>query len=255
MGTPGNAGWTRYAVGMETRMVLVALALGLALGCGDEQLVVDAGSDAGVVLDEGPEDGGEDAGLVDAGDPQCDGMPDFTACDDGRAWTLDGCIGGVCVGRVCSDNQVPRNCNTAVLTLTSCEGVPFEDGTDCDDGDPFTANTTCTGGACGGGDPCPCPPGEPCCYDNCTFRSMGASCDLWVEVDCVGGEGCGVSYQQIVHETLCTGDSHACDGLEETRASTPWTCAEDLYCTNGSYVHPADDGRDVTFGCVPSTSC
>jgi hypothetical protein len=196
-----------------------------------------------------------DAGPGDAGDPQCDGMPDFTACDDGRAWTLDGCIGGVCVGRVCSDNQVPRNCNTAVLTLTSCEGMPFEDGTVCDDGDPFTTNTTCTAGACGGGDPCPCPPGEPCCYDNCTFRPMGSSCDLWVEVDCVGGEGCGTSYQQIVHETECTGDSAACDGLEETRTGAPWPCAEDLYCTNGSYVPPNSDGRDVTFGCVPRPSC
>ena len=237
---------------------MVALALMLC-ACGSVDGALDAGGDAQVHDvgggDGAPDDAASDEG-VDAGDPQCDGMPDFTACDDGRAWTLDGCIGGACVGRVCSDNQVARNCNTAVLTLTSCEGVPFEDGTVCDDGDPFTTNTTCAAGACGGGDPCPCPPGEPCCVgDTCLFAAAGHSCNEWVEVDCVGGQGCGRAYQQINHGVQCTGDSAACDGPDVTTTGDAWPCAADRFCNNGSYVQPDDDGLDVVFGCVPSPSC
>ena len=236
---------------MEKRLVLVALVT-LALGCGETQGVTDdAGSDAEAVdlggLDVAVDDAGEDAGAA-----QCTGMPDLSPCDDGRVFTVDACIGGVCVGRSCSENQVPRACNTPRLTLTSCEGVPFEDGTVCDDGDAFTTNDECTGGVCGG-DPCPCPPGEPCCTgSSCQFLPDTADCDEWIAIECIGPSVCGRDYDAQLHRVFCSGSSPACNGAHQVIESAVVACDADRRCVSGSYVQPNDDDVNVTIGCVPS---
>jgi hypothetical protein len=153
MGTPGNAGWTRYAVGMETRLVLVALVT-LALGCGETQGVTDdAGSDAEAVdlggLDVAVDDAGSDAGPeVDAGwcvsEPCIQRLNYFGECMDNvmtdfpceaPAGTYDGVCSaaGVCVGTPCECSEGP--CCDGCLLLAEdarCNMAPDEGPTICD---------------------------------------------------------------------------------------------------------------------------
>lgn len=87
-------------------------------------------------------------------------LPDGTACDDGRPYTVeDRCLGGFCSGRaidlcmemavqcpVINECYVPGVCDP--LTGQCSAAVPAPNTRSCDDGDPQTVNDTCTDGVC-----------------------------------------------------------------------------------------------------------
>lgn len=132
---------------MDASRVLVALAVTLALGCGDEQLGVDAGADLGRSPDEG-------VVVVDAGvDAQLD-----AEVDDDAGW----CVDSPCVQRLRFDGTCVEDVR---------EDFP------CDDEDERTYDDRCdVEGVCGG-TACECDTtADPCC-DGCNTLPIGTTCE------------------------------------------------------------------------------
>lgn len=222
---------------MEKTGFMVALAVTLC-ACGSVDDSRDAGSDAQAG------DGGFDVAVSDGG-AQCDGMPDLSPCVDGLSHTTDACIGGECVGRTCSN--VDTRCNTTRLTLDGCEGVPANEGEACNDQDPFTTNDECTAGACVG-DPCLCPPGEPCCNNACGFLGVETLCEWSAVVACTAV--CGGTATYSASHRRCSGSSPSCDSEMMTETETA-NCAAGFICEPGTLQGPQDD----RFGCLASPAC
>lgn len=116
-------------------------------------------------------------------------------------------------------------CEWAQCVDKSCEAIPLDVGTPCDDDDQCTLDTTCTEGVCEGGEPVDCEDGNPCTLNECqplTGCAMspltGVPCDD--ENDCTSGDGCLVGQ--------CIGG--------------PNSCGED--CSNG-----VDDNEDGAIDC------
>ena len=117
--------------------------------------------------------------------PKNDGSP----CDDGLFCTIqETCKAGSCAGvpNPCSD---PINAACLISTCNeaqkSCVAVPGNDGKPCDDGNLCTANETCSGGNCLGGQP----------------ANNGVACDdgvgCTVGTSCLNGS-CGNAQSQVV---------------------------------------------------------
>ncbi|MFT7621090.1 MAG: hypothetical protein ACI9WU_000251, partial [Myxococcota bacterium] len=93
---------------------------------------------------------------------------DGTACTDGSACTdTDQCLAGTCTGSTvtCDDSQdcTSDSCDVA----TGCVFSVAADGTACDDSQACTDATICTTGVCGGGTATDCDDGNPCTADVC----------------------------------------------------------------------------------------
>jgi len=92
-----------------------------------------------------------------------------------------------------------------------CENLPTDCTGGCDDGNPCTVDICTTEGTCSSS-AIPCGPGTVCQAGQC----MLAPCSL--DSDCDDGNPCTVNscsggLCELVHETICTGESEFCDGL------------------------------------------
>eukprot|EP01059_Diplonema_ambulator_P030329 TRINITY_DN5151_c0_g1_i9.p1 TRINITY_DN5151_c0_g1~~TRINITY_DN5151_c0_g1_i9.p1 ORF type:complete len:6713 (+),score=1239.17 TRINITY_DN5151_c0_g1_i9:1796-20140(+) len=92
---------------------------------------------------------------------QCSSQPlaDGTACDDGDgATTNDVCTQATCAGTLlCNGVMCPVSepqCHTAACNNNTCQEVPKQEDTPCNDGNPKTVGDKCIAGVCMGVDNC-----------------------------------------------------------------------------------------------------
>jgi hypothetical protein len=128
---------------------------------------------------------------------------DGFSCDDGNACTQsDTCQSGTCAGAdpvTCKASDTCHVAGTCDPTSGLCSSPVLADGTACDDGDPLTANDTCSAGACAGVAAAACP-----CFDASQIEAA------WAEVQAVKAFG-GVTtgnepYQWCQDKTVTYGD-------------------------------------------------
>jgi hypothetical protein len=128
-------------------------------------------------------------------------LADGAACDDGLFCTvLDTCNAGLCKGQ-------PNNCaapgNTCMIgtcneVQKSCVAVPGNDGMMCDDQNPCTVGSSCTNGACIGGQPAnngvACDDGDACTLGttcaNGTCKNPGSVISQCINDDACCPAGC-----------------------------------------------------------------
>ena len=153
-------------------------------------------------------------------------------CDDEDACTTDACAEdtGQCVNTdvICADENE--------CTVDSCDGTTglcvFDKDTlnseSCDDGNPCTTGTKCTGGDCIGGTDTDCDDGSPCTTDSCT-PDIGCQHDAapWDGMTCDDLDPCSL-------DTTCTGG--ICGG------GSPNACDDEDACTVDSCVSDGDVG-------------
>jgi hypothetical protein len=84
---------------------------------------------------------------------------DLASCDDGLFCTQsDACQAGACVGGTPMFCQSVGTCLLGMCDEDAdlCITMPGNDGAVCEDGDPCTLNSLCSGGTCSGGSPVDC---------------------------------------------------------------------------------------------------
>jgi len=109
----------------------------------------------GEALDCSDQDSACTTGICNPEDGSCMAMPlaDGTSCDDADLCTSgDACSAGVCAGAAIDCSAETDMCNTGVCNPESgvCQGMPFMDGTTCDDGSLCTTEDNCSAGTCSG---------------------------------------------------------------------------------------------------------
>jgi hypothetical protein len=78
-------------------------------------------------------------------------------CSDGDPCTSSTCNSGMCGGPPVSCAHLDSPCAVGTCEEgVGCVVQPLDEGDSCSDGDPCTTNTTCTEGACTGGEPVSC---------------------------------------------------------------------------------------------------
>lgn len=289
-----NSGPTLRAVLLTIACALVAVALG-ACGGSDPSASdtgQDTGQDAGnedttpsdVVEDTDPGETG-DTTESDSGDDSNGNGDDAGAvgrcntasdCDDGLACTDDACTAtdgstgfktckwtlraGLClINNVCVDEDAlsPDSDCLACDPAAPHEWSPRADDTACDDGDACTTDTTCSAGACGGGDGVLCNDDNVCTVDTC---SPNLGC-VYTNVPndalatCDDSSACTVGDHCI--DGACEGDPVVCNDNDP--------CTDDICdtvdgCTTTLNTAPCDDGNPCTGGdtcesgtCMPGT--
>ena len=163
----------------------------------------------------------------DVGDCVYDFKADGTACDAGNA-----CGGeGVCLSGQCELEENPCDdlnpCTADICGADgSCQNLPLEDGTLCEDSAACTVST-CKSGLCQPVEGAGCDDGNPCTLDECDETG---SC----------------SYTSLEDGTSC-GDDDVCNGEElcqsgSCEVSAALECQSDAPCMDSS-CHP-------TLGCL-----
>lgn len=157
------------ALVLQARPDLLELT-GVARSNAVRQLFVDSALD--IERDGFDELSGHGLIMADAVVAGCSGGSEGSECDDGDPCTESSvCQGGSCVGTpiVCEPLdacQLPGTCNPET---GACENPTAPDGTDCDDADPCSLTSSCSGGVCVATASVECPP-EDACYE-------ASSCD------------------------------------------------------------------------------
>ncbi|MGM0577929.1 MAG: hypothetical protein ACQEXJ_19540 [Myxococcota bacterium] len=128
-----------------------------------------------------------------------------------------------------------------------CVVLPADDGAACDDGDPCTLQTTCSGGTCGGGVDNTCDDDNPCTNDKCSPT-----------------KGCQHTPNNVACDDgdACTEGDHCANGACEPGApvecAAPGTC-EVASCDPdaGCVVSQAPDGEPCDDGdaCTDGDQC
>ena len=203
-------------------------------------------------------------------------LADLSPCDDGNPCTLgDYCQKGACkkgVKITCDDNNqcTKDTCDTGV----GCKNTPISGP--CDDGDPCTTGSVCSGGVCyspvqGCDDhnPCttdtclpdlgcqhvpfsgPCEDGDACtASDTC----QAGTCVSGPPLACGDGSDCTDDhcdpvfgcYQTLVEDNpCCLGSVHLC---EDGNPCTTDGCDDQGACSNLPHGGACDDGNPCTTG-------
>lgn len=152
---------------------------------------------------------------------KCEKAPanDFAACDDGQYCTQDDtCQNGQCVGGTAKYCASVGSCLIGICNeaTDNCETVPGNDGAQCDDGDPCTVDSVCSGGTCSGGKPVDC-------------SALNGTCTLGVcdpQLGCVqqpapDGTACNDGLYCIINEVCVNGQ---CMGQPNTCAAPGDVC-------------------------------
>jgi len=169
---------------------------------------------------------------------QCLFPPNTNACDDGNPCTE----GDVCSNSVCQGT--PKNCDDQnVCTDDSCDPltglcVHSENSGPCDDGDPCTANDTCTNFGCAG-TPVVCDDQNPCTDDFCD-RVSGGCVFVPNQSPCDDGNACTLN--DVCTAGECRGTQKNCDDVNSCTADS---CDP----STGACIHvPANDGNKCSDG-------
>ncbi len=197
-----------------------------------------------------------------------------TSCGMGVCDPSTGCMGTECV----TDGDCTADpCDMAVHCVRGiCVHTSMADGATCDDGNPCTDVSTCSGGTCAGtevttcaGQPCwVCDPAGPGC-DGSSLQPRGTTCsdgNLCTQGDaCTEAGVCEGTHISCIDTNPCTMDS--CDptaGCVYVPA-TGRMCNDDDPCTHNDMcrpdgtcagVSPCDDGNPCTHDCgYPPTYC
>lgn len=204
-------------------------------------------------------------------------LAEDAACDDGDPCSFgDYCDKGVCRGglpAVCNDDNACTD--DACVTDQGCANTPRSGP--CDDGDPCTAESACSGGVCHA--PAgTCDDGNPCTTDTClpelgcAFVAFEGACEdgdactagdqCTAEVcvagpptDCSDGSQCTVDlcnsvfgcYLTLTGDPCCSGAAHVCDDGD---ACTTDGCVSDggSGCEHTLNSGPCSDGDQCTVG-------
>lgn len=185
-------------------------------------------------------------------------LPDGNVCDDG-AYCTDGdhCEGGECVPGLPRDCSDPSGCQITECdeAAASCVGVPVDDGTACDGGDPCTQGGTCHSGVCTGGKTIDCSSlNGPCTVGLCDATGQCVAGPANEGIDCPFGDGM-VCSGGVCAAGLCISapapDGTPCDDAQhcttnDTCAAGVCTGAEPLECASpgGCFVGACDDVSD-----------
>ncbi|MFT5430681.1 MAG: hypothetical protein ACI9OJ_001357, partial [Myxococcota bacterium] len=155
-------------------------------------------------------------------------------------------------------------CARPVCDAGTCVTSSAPDGVACDDTNPCTLDSICTGGECGGGIEYPCDDADLCTsdtcdpVDGCVHASVAGGCDdgnvctladHCVDGVCVGGNSvcsCTTTDDCLVYNDgdLCTGTLTCQGGICKTEPGSAVDCP-------GGIAGPCE-----VFGCSPTTgSC
>ncbi len=160
-------------------------------------------------------------------------------CDDGSVCTTaDACANMVCAGLAisCDDGIV---CSSDGCDPTSgCTHTPANSGA-CDDGEPCTLASQCSGGSCKGTSIDPCDDGNLCTTDSCT-AGVGCKHVATNYTLCNDGNGC-------TQADICI--SGVCQGLAPLNCDDGNACTTDS-CSGGVCQHVAFAGN-----CTDSNTC
>ncbi len=228
------------------------------------------GRDAFVDPDASLEDGGVDAGVLDAGMDARTSLGG--ACEAGGECGTGFCVDGVCCESACGG--LCRSCRG--LDTAAADGLcrPVEE--DTVPGDECTADVAgCDLGLCDGAGGCaPSPDGtlcrsatgvcdvaESCSGGSCPAdrfagagtecRSASGVCDR-AEVCTGSGRSCPANGFEAA-TTVCRSAAGACD-LEETCSGTGTSCPSDLFAETGTVCRSAAGPCDVAETCAGSTA-
>jgi hypothetical protein len=175
-------------------------------------------------------------------------------CDDSDACTSDdGCKAGLCQGiaKECGDDNP---CTDDSCNPSSGECATTNNDLPCDDGNPCTEGSECSGGSCAPGPtPTVCDDENPCTVDSCDPVSgceaaaieNGETCDdddsCTIKETCTDGECTGEAVMDCDDGNACTVD--ICDvSAGCSHESIAAQCIDDNPCT--------DDLCDPSKGCV-----
>ncbi len=242
-------------------VVLLGLASWGCGGGGTSDDVADELSGDGVAdaLPDATSDGSDD-GVAPAA--ACPELPDGTPCSDGDPCTSpDLCLAGACVGTAvdCSWRDGVCTKGTCEPPLGECVALPVDDGTTCDDGDPYTDGEACRAGACEGGtavschgtaDGIACDDGNPCTQDDRCGANECHGLPLADGTACDDHDACTTG--DVCLEGLCRANAVDCTGLVTTCASAA--------CDQGSgecVVTPRAEGQACDDGsaCTTDDTC
>jgi hypothetical protein len=200
------------------------------------------------------------------GDGVCDYALQQVTCKPCESCdSVEGCeVDPAKTGSVCraayGDCDVPETCDGTVGTCPQDASAP--DGTLCNDGDPATVATTCTGGLCGGGMPSLC--GNGSIDDVCSAGHsllIGAPCSVAGDCDSAPASGDGVCAPEQCDDGNT--DSGDCCSPECTYDPLGASCEDGLVCNgeetcNGSGVCNSGRPLDCSQGsglCAVSNTC
>jgi len=135
-------------------------------------------------------------------------------CGDGRVEGEETCDdGGTSSGDGCAANCAQEQCYACTGEPSVC--VPAN-GAPCEDGEPCTANDTCSGTTCIGGPPPTCDDGNVCTNDSCL---MGVGCQHAPNShSCDDGSSC--STNDHCSGGACVGDANVLTGCRVSLGQT-----------------------------------
>lgn len=176
-------------------------------------------------------------------------VEDDTSCDDGsNCTTNDVCVDGVCTGSgesLCHDLDNPCQISECAAT-GGCMVLEKPDDTPCDDGDPCTANDSCQGGECQGGETTSCDDNNACTEDSCT---PGVGCEYTNATgECADGDVCTIGDR--CQDGECRGNPVECTPFSECHNAGSCDPATGL-CTD---IRKAD-GSECTGGSCKGGVC
>ena len=178
-------------------------------------------------------------------DYQCDDAQPCTtdACDIGTGTcshtTISGCGAGCQTGQDCNDGN---SCTTDACATGQCSYQPAPDGSVCDDGNGCSAADTCVGGVCNGS-PTQCNDGNPCTADICD-SAAGCMFKPFDGIGCDDGDMC--TYSDSCKAGSCLGGPAL--GCDDGNACTADTCNSSTGCVLTPVTGACDDGNACTQG-------